>query len=81
VAGHAWIFCGGDLGVGGVLRFAPSGVEVGLAAWFGRLEHASGVVRGKGCRQETSRLTLRVVSSGDSVFRQGLFTWLKTHSA
>lgn len=23
--GHAWIICGGDLGVGGVLRFAPSG--------------------------------------------------------
>lgn len=23
--GHAWIICSGDLGVGGVLRFAPSG--------------------------------------------------------
>jgi hypothetical protein len=48
-------------------RFAPSGVEVGLA-WFGRLEHvseASGVVRGKGLRLLANYTAPVVVYSND----------------
>jgi len=45
--GHAWIFCGGDLVVGGVLRFAPSDGGGGLVGWgllgleAWRLEHVT----------------------------------------